>query len=551
MKNKILLLLFLGFTTVYTQNNGLTHELSKQEKEQLNLQTRSFTETAPPIGIVRNVAEWEPMESVIIAYTGGFGVPLFLIAEMAEETNVTTIVSNLAEENTVRTIYGNNGVDLSHCDFVYQNPDSWWTRDYSPWYISVDNSEIAIINFPYDRPRPNDDDVPILLANELEIDLYGMDVTHTGGNIMCDGYGTAVSTDLVWEENTNKTHAEINQKMQDYLGINNYHVTIDPLDDYIKHIDCWGKFLAVDKVMITEVPASDYRYNDYEFIADYFANLNCAWGYPYEVIRVQAATFNDDDVNPYVNSLFLNDKIFVPQTGSDLDDDAMTVYQENMPGYEIIGVDYAFWFNTDALHCRTHGIPDREMIFIEHFPLFGELTFQDNFTIETKVYSYSENTNISNVKLFYRQNNNAWQEVLMTNTSGDNYTATITGLSGTNLVDYYIYAEDNQNKNESLPRFGEVDAFRFSYNDSELGINELQQIDDIKIVPNPNNGFFKIETSLTIKSIQLYNVNGKEVYFNEMNSNDDEINVSNLTSGIYFIKIESKTNTIYKKISIR
>lgn len=550
MKNKILLLLFLGFTTVYAQNNGLTHQLSKQEKEQLNVQVRSFTETAPPIGIVRNVAEWEPMESVIVAYTGGFGVPLFLIAEMAEETNVTTIVSNLAEENTVRTIYGNNGVDLSHCDFVYQNPDSWWTRDYSPWYVSVDNSEIAIINFPYDRPRPNDDDVPILLANELGIDLYGMDVTHTGGNIMCDGYGTAVSTDLVWEENTDKTHAEINQKMQDYLGINNYHVTIDPLDDYIKHIDCWGKFLAVDKVMITEVPASDYRYNDYEFIADYFANLNCAWGYPYEVIRVQAATFNDDDVNPYVNSLFLNDKIFVPQTGSDLDDDAMIVYQENMPGYEIIGVDYAFWFNTDALHCRTHGIPDREMIFIEHFPLFGELAFQDDFTIETKVYSYSENTNISNVKLFYRQNNNAWQEVLMTNTSGDNYTATITGLSGTNLVDYYIYAEDNQNKNESLPRFGEVDAFRFSYSDSELGINELQQIDDIKIVPNPNNGFFKIETSLTIKSIQLYNVNGKEVYFNEMNSND-EINVSNLTSGIYFIKIESNTNTIYKKISIR
>lgn len=550
MKNKILLLLFLGFTTVYAQNNGLTHQLSKQEKEQLNVQVRSFTETAPPIGIVRNVAEWEPMESVIVAYTGGFGVPLFLIAEMAEETNVTTIVSNLAEENTVRTIYGNNGVDLSHCDFVYQNPDSWWTRDYSPWYVSVDNSEIAIINFPYDRPRPNDDDVPILLANELGIDLYGMDVTHTGGNIMCDGYGTAVSTDLVWEENTDKTHAEINQKMQDYLGINNYHVTIDPLDDYIKHIDCWGKFLAVDKVMITEVPVSDYRYNDYEFIADYFANLNCAWGYPYEVIRVQAATFNDDDVNPYVNSLFLNDKIFVPQTGSDLDDDAMIVYQENMPGYEIIGVDYAFWFNTDALHCRTHGIPDREMIFIEHFPLFGELAFQDDFTIETKVYSYSENTNISNVKLFYRQNNNAWQEVLMTNTSGDNYTATITGLSGTNLVDYYIYAEDNQNKNESLPRFGEVDAFRFSYSDSELGINELQQIDDIKIVPNPNNGFFTIQTSLTIKSIQLYNVNGKEVYFNEMNSND-EINVSNLTSGIYFIKIESNTNTIYKKISIR
>ncbi len=549
MKNKILFLFLLSFVTIFSQNNNLTHTLSAKEKELLNNQNRSFTETAPPTGDLRNIAEWETMESVIIAYTGDFGIPLFMIVEMAEETNITTIVANLTEENTVRNIYSNNGIDLNRCDFVYQDPDSHWTRDYSPWYISVDNEEVAIINFPYNRPRPNDDDVPILLANELGVDLYGMNVTHTGGNIMCDGYGVAVSTDLVWEENTDKTHAEIDQKMLDYLGIENYHVTIDPIDEYIKHIDCWGKFLDVDKIIITEVPTSDYRYDDYEFIANYFANLDCPWGYPYEVIRVQAATYSDFDVNPYVNSLFLNNKIFVPQTGSNLDDDAITVYQNSMPGYEIIGVDYPFWYNTDALHCRTHGVPDREMLFIKHFPLFDEVTFQENFTIEANVYSYSNQTNVSEVKLFYRHNNDVWEEVAMNNTSGSIYNANIPALSGNNDVEYYIYAKDNQNKTESLPRFGELDAFNFSYNNNAVSLNDYE-LNNITIIPNPNSGLFSIETSMPIKSIQLYDINGKIVYSNNT-TNNNQVDASHLTNGIYFIKIESDSNIIYKKISIK
>ncbi len=148
--------------------------------------TRSFTETAPPTGTVRNIAEWEAMESVIIAYTGQFGIPLSLIAEMSEDCKVTTIVANNSEKNTVLTIYNTNSVHTANCNFVFQNPDSYWTRDYSPWFIAIDDSEVAIVNFPYNRPRPNDNDVPILIAAALDIDVYGMNVTHTGGNYMCD-----------------------------------------------------------------------------------------------------------------------------------------------------------------------------------------------------------------------------------------------------------------------------------------------------------------------------------------------------------------------------
>jgi len=451
--------------------------MSPEEKELMKNYSKSFYETDPPTGEVRNIAEWEPMESVLIAYDGGFGIPMSFIAEMSEDCEVTTIVSGSSEETYVRGLFTSGGVNLDNCNFVYQNPDSWWTRDYSPWYVAIDNSEVAIVNFPYNRPRPNDNDVPILMANDLNLDLYGMDVTHTGGNYMCDGYGIAASTDLVWDEET-QTPEQINTKMLNYLGINTYHVTADPLDDYIKHIDCWGKFLDVDKILITQVPASDYRYDDYEAIATYFSQQICSWGYPYEVIRVQAAEYYDYDVNPYTNSLILNDKVFVPQTGSNLDDDAIAVYEAAMPGYEIIGVNDGsgvVWYNSDALHCRTHGVADREMLYIKHYPLYGEQDYEDNFSVEAEIVSFGGSPfSVNFPKLFYRQNSGSWEEVIMANTSGNTYTGSIPVLSGENTVEYYIHAENENNRSEMHPNQGSFDPHIFNY----TGSNVLVQTND-------------------------------------------------------------------------
>jgi agmatine/peptidylarginine deiminase/PKD repeat protein len=438
--------------------------MSPAEKELMKNTVRAFAETDPPVGEVRPIAEWEPVESVLIAYDGGFGIPLSAIAEMSQDCNITTIVSGPSEETSVRNTYTNNGVNLSHCDFIHQDPDSWWTRDYSPWYIAVNESEIAIVDFPYNRPRPNDDEIPILMADILNVDLYGMNVDHTGGNYMNDGYGIAVSTDLVWEENTSQTHPQIAEKFLNYLGVNTYHVTADPLDDYIKHVDCWAKFLDVDKILITEVPNTDYRYQDYEDLATFFSQQICSWGYPYEVYRVQASTYYDYDTNPYTNSLILNDKVFVPQSGSDLDDDAIAVYQQAMPGYEIIGVYSSGWYNSDALHCRAHGVADREMLHIKHFPIHGEVAFQTNYSIDADIYSYGASPILAGFpKLVYRQNGGEWIETLMTNTSGNTYSASIPGKGGNNTVDYYIVAQNQNGKSETHPYIGQADPHIFNY----------------------------------------------------------------------------------------
>ena len=41
--------------------------------------------------------------------------------------------------------------------------------------------------------------------------------------------------------------------VHDYLGIETYHVVPDVNGEYIKHIDCWGKLLSPDTILIRSV----------------------------------------------------------------------------------------------------------------------------------------------------------------------------------------------------------------------------------------------------------------------------------------------------------
>lgn len=435
----------------------LTHKITEEEKALMPVYLESLQDravTAAPPSPVRNIAEFEPMEGVLIAYP--LGIPYSLIAEMSESVKVTTIVTNASQETTVRNLYSSNGVTMSNCNFIYAAHDSYWTRDYGPWFV-VESNKISIIDFTYNRPRPNDNNIPAEMASFLNLDLYGMNLTHCGGNYMTDGMGISVSTTLVWDENSSLTHAQINQTMSNYLGIQTYHVTDDPLGDYIKHVDCWGKYLAVDKILIGKVPTTSSNYSDYEAMATFFAAQNSSYGNKYRVYRV-----NSPSSQPYTNSLILNSKVLVPITSSSADSAAISAYQTAMPGYEVLGFT-GDWDSTDALHCRVMGIADRGMLYIKHIPILGEQSEQDDFEINAEIIAYSGQPLVANsAKVFYRVNGGSFTSINMTQTAGNNYTASLPGQSAGSQVSYYLQAQDQSGRTSRHPYIGSPDPHVFT-----------------------------------------------------------------------------------------
>ena len=446
------------------------HYLSEEEmKIPLNFQ-RNFEETDPPIANVRNVAEYETAQGVIVRYP--FGIPMQLIKEMSKVVPVTTLVLNEQEKQEVLNSYQSAGIDTDEFQFVLTATDSKWTRDYSPWFIFDGNRNPGIVNFAYNRPaRPNDDRVPIKVGAHLNIPVYGMKLFQTGGNYMSDGWGIAAQTDLVHDENPQLTIEEIKTKVKDYLGIDKHIALPDPQGDYIKHIDCWGKFLDVDKILIAKVDESNPQYDLYEETADYFSNTNSSYGWPYKVYRVYAP--GENNITPYTNSLILNDHVFVPVAGEPYDEEAIQVYKDAMPGYTIHPIYYNGWLNTDALHCRTHEIPDLGMLYIKHIPKEGcQLSESNTFRFETEVIAYNgQNIYSDSVIMHYQINKNEWEKIHMTHQNGDMYFCDL-NVTPYDDVKYYIYAADESGRHQYTPFVGKDDPNIFHlipYNEESIG----------------------------------------------------------------------------------
>ena len=210
-KNHIVWVVLTGFlllsvtwasATVITNHN--TRNFDEISYETSSLFSSSFAS-------IRQPAEFEPMQGVLIRYP--FGISYNVIKEMAEDVNVVTIVASVSEKNTVLSSYQSQGVDTSHCSFLIAPTDTYWTRDYGPWFIVNEDDQQGVVDFTYNRPRPNDDQIPTVYANNQSIPVYDMPLVATGGNYMTDGQGISVSTTLIWEENTGYTHEQIDQML--------------------------------------------------------------------------------------------------------------------------------------------------------------------------------------------------------------------------------------------------------------------------------------------------------------------------------------------------
>ena len=439
----------------------LTHQMTPEEALNRHLIGRGFVETPPPTGAPSSIAEFERAKGVLVRYP--FGIPVTLIREMARDAIVTTLVTGTSQENTVRTTYTNAGVNLQNCNFIYAPTDSYWTRDFGPWYITYGENQVGIVDFPYNRPRPNDDEVPVKVAAALGMPLFGMNVVQTGGNFMSDGYGMGASTKIAYTENPTQTNAQVDQKMLNYLGVYDYHVLEDPNNTYIDHIDCWGKYLAPNKVLIRSVPTSHPQYSALEATAAYFQNTITPWGVPYQVYRV-----NTPQNQPYTNSYILNNKVFVPIMGTSYDAAALEVYRQAMPGYQIFGIigqPSTPWESTDALHCRTHEMADPEMLSIKHHPLLSNVVQSDAYNVEANINAFSGAEIIADsVLLYYRVNPNIYtpfQAMNMTHASGSQWTASIPSPEYGSTVQYYLHAADATGRSENYPFIGQPDPHVF------------------------------------------------------------------------------------------
>jgi len=99
--------------------------------------------------------------------------------------------------------------------------------------------------------------------------------------------------------------------------------------------------------------------------------------------------------------------------------------------------------------------------------------------------------------------------------------------------------------------WGEVEDYTLAIGDgSTIGSKTLRD-SQISVFPNPSSGIFTIQLQDKNSKIEIFDLSGKTVYSQFANSSSVTANLSNFSSGIYYIKVSSNAHVITKKIVLK
>ncbi len=547
---------------------------SKKEKglvSQFQFSSRRSANAAPS-GSVRTSAEWEEVEYLVVSWKSNFENILRQIVQVGvNECKVIIVTQNQASVSSYLT---SNGVDLTNVTFLNENSDSIWIRDYAGNTIySNDVGQRALVDWIYNRPRPNDNVIPTAHATHLSVPIYVTDtgtndLVNTGGNFMSDGMGNAFASKLILEENepgnpygvSAKTESQIDNIMQNYMGISNY-IKMETLPyDNIHHIDMHMKLLDEETLLVSKYPTGVADGPQIEANIQYVLNnFQSPFGTPYKVNWIDAppsTSGNYPDSGGYYrtfsNSLILNKSILLPTYRPSVDAAAIAKYQELMPGYNVVGIDVDnsgenLISLSGAIHCITHTIGVADPLWMVHQPI-EHVNTGTVITIDAMLKHIS---GISTAKVFWREEGTTtFNEVAMSLVSGDDWSADLPVSASITNIEYYIQAEATSGKTLTRPL---VAPQGFWTTESHVLSNQEWADKHISApYPNPTQGNVSFNLNRIGEDVQvsIYNTLGQKLFNRSLNSGNGiiELELKNEWQGVLYVVFEGAFGDVTKKI---
>jgi predicted outer membrane repeat protein len=328
--------------------------------------------SSPPTGFMQwPYAEYGKATSVLIR-ADGYSATYFgqlikaVIAAGAKPILLEPDAAGVASTKT--NILTPAGIAHSSVQFeISSGVDTIWSRDYSPWYIYVDD-ERSSVDVRYFPDRQGDDKVPIELATRWNEDVYKAPLNTEGGNFMTDGFGTCWASEKVLDQNSGLTESAIRKIYQDYVGCSTV-TFIPPIpNEGTGHIDMFSKVLNQDTILVGYSDASLGALQDeidqLEAAALAYANTPKPGGGSWDIVRVPMRFGWDGSRVTYLthtNSLMVNGTVLVPTYGDPTTDNvALDTYRQWLPAYKVVGIDSnSVIVSGGAIHCTTMQVPPK------------------------------------------------------------------------------------------------------------------------------------------------------------------------------------------------
>lgn len=428
-------------------------ELTPQEAEKLpeylhRHMNRALSRPNLPINNVRAIPEWEESESILTSWPNAS-----LIKAYAQRTKVRI----LADTETDRFWWENwlrkNDVPLANITFDIVPSDTIWVQDFGPWWILDGVGNLGIVDPVYNRPRPLDDLIPEYFGRLFHVPVYSLPIVHTGGNLQVDGAGRGFSSSLVYRENPQTEPKNVNRLLKETLGVNTYLSA--PLGERttIEHVDTFAKLVSPDTWVVGEFPKDTPHRADVERLLARIQEIKTPFGQPYKIFRLPVTRHNGN-LRASVNSMIHNMALYFPAYGDAEDETVKKIYQEALPGYEIVPIDAAGTEWSDSVHCRSRNIAK-----INGFYIFASVnppkTADKVASVSAELFPGTDAFVSESPKLFFSVNDQPFQILEMKPMHPRQYVAEIPPQSPGSQVQFYIEAQSSKGAKRTFPRYAQ------------------------------------------------------------------------------------------------
>jgi agmatine deiminase len=311
-------------------------------------------------GVRRMPAEWEPQEAVWLqwpaAWEGRAVARSFveIIAAVAIDEPVHLLVPDRSEHDRAASMLAEVPADRLTLHEVPTN--SSWMRDNGPRYVERDG-ELVVQNWEFDGwggawgPASNyvdDNDVPDVVAELLELSLEQVEVVHERGDLEVNGHDTAlVNWSVVSHRNPGQSREALTAAFEQALGVSSviWAEGFHPADGTRGHIDGMARFVAEDTVLVGR---------DGSALMDEVAEQIATQRPDLRVERLDSP-----HAALFLNFLVGNGFVLVATSGDDAEDAAAAeVLQGHFPDREVRFADVdALWRLGGGIHCVTNDQP--------------------------------------------------------------------------------------------------------------------------------------------------------------------------------------------------
>jgi hypothetical protein len=269
-----------------------------------------------------------------------------------------------------------------------------------------------------------------------------------------------------------------------------------------------------------------------------------------------------EDYRTYTNSVFINKTILIPLYREEYDTTAIRIYKENLPGYNVVGIDCDnngsdIISLLGAIHCITKEIGESDPIWIDHAPLQNTDDVINPYLVEAKIETPS---GVTDATLYWTIDTAAgFTAVTMTAEPTDSFYAYIPAQVSGSKVFYYLSASSNSGRNISKPLTAPQGWLTFKV----LAPSTVSEVNHSLVTlydpfPNPaasiaNIGFVLPQTMHC--KLYVTDVLGRIIFIAadqslQQGPHKFSIDVSGFSNGVYYLNLVAGENLLEKKMVV-